>query len=116
MVKAGYRSEIWWADFGEPFGSEPGFRRPVLIVSSDRFNRSKINTVIVCALTSNLLLAHAPGNVEVQSGEGGLAKNCVVNVSQTLVVDRYRLYEQIGILPSHLMHEVELGLKLVLDL
>ena len=110
------RGEVWWADFGEPFGSEPGYERPVLVVSSDRYNRSRIGTVIVTALTSNMRLAAAPGNVELEQGDEGLPKDCVVNVSQTLVVDRLRMVRAIGVLPRHLMNRVDAGLRLVLAL
>ncbi len=110
------RGEVWWADFGEPFGSEPAYERPVLVVSSDRFNRSRIGTVIVTALTSNLRLAAAPGNVELERGDAGLPKECVVNVFQTLVVDRARLSRAAGALPFHLMNRVDSGLRLVLAL
>lgn len=110
------RGEIWWADFGEPVGSEPGYLRPALIVSSDRFNQSRISTVIVSAITSNMRLAAAPGNVELERGEGGVPKDCVVNVSQTLVVDRSRLVDPVGTLPAHLLVRVDDGLWLVLGL
>ncbi|WP_103061612.1 type II toxin-antitoxin system PemK/MazF family toxin [Actinomyces qiguomingii] len=109
------RGEVWWLDFGDPIGSKPGYRRPALIVSSDRFNRSRIATVIVSAITSNLRLAAAPGNVGIERGEAGLSKQCVVNVSQTLVVDRSRLSDRIGVLPAHLLNRVDDGLRLVLD-
>lgn len=108
------RGEVWWVDFGEPFGSEPGYLRPALVVSSDRFNRSRIATVIVTAITSNVRLSAAPGNVELEKGDAGLAKDCVVNVSQTLVVDRSRLVEHTGSLPLSLMSKVDDGLRLAL--
>lgn len=110
------RGDVWWIDFGEPLGSEPGYRRPALIVSSDRFNRSRIATVIVTAVTSNLRLAGAPGNVELEAGAAALPKDCVVNVSQTLVVDRSRLVEIIGTLGSVEMRQVDDGLRLALGL
>lgn len=110
------RGEVWWADFGAPVGSEPGFRRPALVVSSDRFNRSRISTVIVTAMTSNLRLADAPGNVEFESGVVGLTKPSVVNVSQTLVIDRGRLTDVVGRLDSVAMRQVDSGLRLVLGL
>lgn len=112
----GARGDVWWADFGEPRGSEPGYVRPALIVSSDRFNRSRISTVIVCPITSSLRLAAAPGNVELQRGEGGLPKDCVVNVSQTMVIDRSRLTERIGSLDAVRLSHVDAGLRLVLSL
>lgn len=110
------RGEVWWADFGEPLGSESGYRRPALVVSSDRFNRSRISTVIVTALTSNLRLAGAPGNVELAAGAAGLRRDCVVNVSQTMVVDRSRLVEASGSLDTAAMRQVDAGLRLVLGL
>lgn len=113
MVK---RGEVWWADFGEPLGSEPGFRRPAVVVSSDRFNRSRIRTVVVTPVTSNLRLAASPGNVELPVGAAGLSKASVVNVCQPLVVDRARLVALIGALDSVSMHRVSNGLRLVLDL
>jgi mRNA interferase MazF len=110
------RGEVWWADFGEPMGSEPGFVRPVIVVSSDRFNDSRIATVLVTEVTNNLRLAAAPGNVELAAGDGGLPKDCVANVSQTLVVDRSRLGRKLGTLPSHLLLRVDEGLRLLLAL
>ncbi len=107
---------MWWVDFGEPLGSEPGYRRPAVVVSSDRFNASRIQTVMVAIVTSNLRLADAPGNVELPSGAGGLPKPSVVNVSQTFVIDRDRLVEPVGELDSITMQQVSSGLRLVLDL
>ena len=103
-------------DFGQPIGSEPGFQRPAVIVSSDRFNRSRINTVIVTAVTTNARLAAMPGNVQLEASVAGLPKDCVVNVSQTLVVDRVRLTERIGSLQATHMSRVSNGLRLVLAL
>lgn len=110
------RGEVWWTDFGRPLGSEPGYRRPALVVSSDRFNRSRIATAMVVPITSNARIGTMPGNVELEQGEAGLAKDCVVNVSQTMVIDRSRLVERIGHLDSHLVREVDDGLRLVLAL
>ena len=110
------RAEVWWVDFGEPIGSEPAYRRPALIVSSDRFNRSRIATVIVAPLTSNLRLTDAPGNVAIGAGEGGLEKDSVVNVSQTMVVDRRRLLATTGSLTTRSMRSVDDGLRLALAL
>jgi mRNA interferase MazF len=110
------RGEIWWVDFGEPIGSEPGYRRPAVVVSSDRFNRSRISTVIVSAITSNLRLADAPGNVGLAIGAGGLPKASVVNVSQTQVVDRERMLQRAGALESAAVRRVDAGLRLVLGL
>lgn len=110
------RGEVWWIDFGEPVGSEPAHLRPALVVSSDRFNRSRIATVIVSAITGDLRLAAAPGNVELARADAGLPKDCVINVSQTLVVDRSRLVTAIGDLPAHLLARVDDGPRLVLSL
>lgn len=110
------RGETWWIDVGEPVGSEPGYRRPVLVVSSDRFNRSRIATVVVTAITSNLHLAEAPGNVALEAGLAGLPRESVVNVSQLLTVDRSRLIEQAGVLDRVHLRSVDDGLRLVLAL
>ncbi|PKA14312.1 type II toxin-antitoxin system PemK/MazF family toxin [Leptospira haakeii] len=110
------RGEIWWVDLGIPFGSEPGFRRPVLIVQDDSFNESNINTVIVISITSNLNLAEAPGNVSLSKKDSNLSKDSVVNVSQTVTLDRERFLNKAGKLRSNKMSEVEEGLKLVLGL
>ena len=110
------RGEIWWADLPEPTGSEPGFRRPVLIVQSDDFNRSRIATAIVVVITSNLKLTNAPGNVFLPQTTTGLPKDSVANASQVLTVDKNFLTEKIGDLPSYLLEQVETGLRLVMDL
>lgn len=103
-------------DFGEPAGSAPGHRRPALVVSSDRFNRSRMSTVIVAAITSNLRLAEAPGNVELRTRAASLPKPSVVNVSQLLVVDRTMLEQRIGSLDPPHVRAVDAGLRLVLRL
>jgi mRNA interferase MazF len=110
------RGEIWWADLGAPTGSEPGYRRPVLVVQDDAFNRSRIDTVVVIALTSNLGLARAPGNLLLPARTSGLPKDSVVNVSQVVTLDRERLLESAGRVSGRLMAEVEMGLRLVLSL
>jgi len=110
------RGEVWWADLDEPRGSEPGFRRPFLVVQADSFNRSRISTVVGVVLTSNLRLLDAPGNVLVPAKTAGLPKDSVVNVSQFVTVDRHFLDERIGRLPQRLMAAVDAGIKLVLNL
>ncbi|HEY0782400.1 MAG TPA: type II toxin-antitoxin system PemK/MazF family toxin [Thermoanaerobaculia bacterium] len=110
------RGEVWWADLPDPAGSEPGYRRPVLIVQSDFFNQSRIRTVIVVGLTSNARLAGSPGNVPLARGQGGLARASVVNVSQLLTIERNALSEKIGTLSRRTMDQVDAGLKLVLEL
>ncbi|MGQ0680096.1 MAG: type II toxin-antitoxin system PemK/MazF family toxin [Actinomycetota bacterium] len=113
MVK---RGELWWVDFGQPAGSAPGYRRPAAIVSSDRFNRSRIGTVVVAAITSNLRLSQAPGNVSLEADSCGLPKESVVNISQLLTIDRGLLEERIGTMAPGQERLVDSGLRLVLDL
>ena len=110
------RGEIWWADLAEPRGSEPGFRRPLLIVQADPFNRSRIATTIGVALTSNLRLVDAPGNVLVPKRNSSLPKDSVANVSQVVTVARDVLTERAGKLSAELMATVDAGLRLVLSL
>ena len=110
------RGEVWWIDFGDPEGSEPAYRRPAVVVSSDRFNDSRIATVIVSAITSNLRLAKAPGNVPLEKDAAGLPRESVVNVSQTMVVDRLRLTGRAGSLGLADIRRVDDGLRLVLGL
>ena len=110
------RGQVWWADLPEPTASEPGFRRPVLIVQSNEFNRSKISTVVVAAISSNLRLALAPGNVRLAKKAAGLNRESVVNVSQLVTLDRAFLSEKVGSLPLHKMQEVDEGVCLVLAL
>jgi mRNA interferase MazF len=110
------RGEIWWADLPDPRGSEPGFRRPVLVVQANSFNRSRIQTVIVAVISSNLRLAEAPGNVLLPTRASGLARDSVVNVSQLITLDRSFLTDAIGKIPDRVMSEVVAGLRLVLEL
>ena len=110
------RGEIWWASLPPSRGSEPAFRRPVMIVQSNAFNRSRIQTVVVAAITSNTALAEAPGNVLLSRKASGLSKPSVVNVSQVLTLDRDMLTEQVRALPKRDMAAVESGLRLVLGL
>ncbi len=110
------RGEVWWASLPEPTGSGPGFRRPVLIVQSNPFNQSRIGTVIVAVVTSNLALAEAPGNVRLAKAEAGLPKPSVVNVSQVLTIDRELLTLRVRALPNRAMQRVDDGLRLVLGL
>ncbi|HEX9942367.1 MAG TPA: type II toxin-antitoxin system PemK/MazF family toxin [Thermoanaerobaculia bacterium] len=110
------RGDVWWAALPEPVGSEPGYRRPVVIVQADSFNQSAIRTVIVVALTTNLRLADAPGNVLLQSGQTGLPKDCVANVSQLITADRSFLTERVSSLPVSSLERIEAGLRMILDL
>ena len=110
------RGEIWWVALGEPRGSEPGYRRPVVVLQIDRFNESLIQTVVVATITSNVRLARSPGNVACGRRDSGLSKPSVVNVSQVATIDKQRLLERVGRLPARLMAEVEDGVRLVLGL
>ena len=111
-----FRGEIWWATLPSPMASEPGYRRPLLIIQSDDFNRSRINTVIAVVITSNLLLAEAPGNVLLSKKDTNLPKESVANVSQLITVDKSLLTEKVGNLSSHKVREIEAGVRLVLSL
>lgn len=110
------RGEIWWASLASPQGSGPGYRRPVLVIQSNPFNESRIATVIVAVVTSNIALADAPGNVRIGRNESGLKTTSVVNVSQVLTVDRRLLTQRIRAMPASILHQVEEGLRLVLAL
>jgi len=110
------RGDVWWAALPLPRGSEPGYRRPVVIVQGDAFNRSRIGTLMVAAITSNTALADAPGNVRLPRRASRLAKDSVVNVSQVLTLDRTALVERVGQLPAAIMSEVDDGLRLALGL
>jgi mRNA interferase MazF len=107
---------VWWADLGAPDGSEPGYRRPMVVVQNDAFNRSRLRTVITVVLTTNLRLLEAPGNVLIPAKASGLPKDSVANVSQLVTVDRDFLLERAGRLRGQTMKDLENGLRLVLGL
>ena len=111
-----YRGEIWWAQLPDPIGSEPGYRRPVLIIQDDTFTQSRIRTVIVVIITSNIELANAPGNVLLPRESTGLPRDSVANVSQIFTVDKAFLTERVGALPVSLQAEIDEGLRIVLYL
>jgi mRNA interferase MazF len=110
------RGEIWWASIPASAGSGPGFRRPVLVIQSNPFNDSRIGTVVVAFITSNLKLADAPGNVRIGKAESGLSKVSVVNVSQVITLDRALITARVKRLPGKVMERVGVGLGLVLGL
>ena len=110
------RGDLWWAHLGEPEGAEPGFRRPVLVVQAEAFNRSRLQTTICVVLTSTLRLVDAPGNVLLPAKATGLPKDSVANVSQLITIDRDFLTEKAGRLRGQLLKDVESGLRLVLAL
>ncbi len=109
------QGDIYWIDFEEPAGSEPGYKHPHLVIQNNVFNRSQIRTVIICALTSNLKRAQAPGNILLNDGEGNLPKHSVVNVSQVFTVDKTQLGEYIGTLSPKRVREILNGVKLVIE-
>ena len=110
------RGEVWWAELPDPVASEPGFRRPVVIVSSNAFNRSRIRTVLAVVLTSNLRLSEAPGNVLLVAAESGLPKDSVANVSQVVTLDKGFLSSRSGRIPPRGMKAIDEGLRLALAL
>ena len=107
------QGEIWWADLPEPSGSSPGFRRPVVVVQGDAFNRSRISTVVCVPLTSNLRWADAPGNVPLTSKASGLPKDSVANVSQLITLDKSLLTERVGKLPDVKLDLIFFGIDVV---
>lgn len=109
------QGDVFWIDFGEPSGSEPAYRRPCLVIQNNLFNRSRINTVVVCVLTSNLRRAQAPGNVLLEKGEANLPKPSVVNISQVFTVDKRELDEKIGSLSSLRVRQVLHGIHLLIE-
>ena len=109
------QGDIYWIELDEPEGSEPGYKHPHVIVQNNLFNRSKIKTVMVCPLTTNLKRADAPGNVLIDKKESNLSKQSVVNVSQVFTVDKNQLDEYVGTLSSKRMTEILNGIKLVLE-
>lgn len=110
------RGTIWWADLGLPRGSAPALRRPVLVVSDDRFNASHLQTVTVVVLTTNQRHAALPGNVPIAADASGLPEESVANVTQIATIDRKALEDAVGQLPSWLLAKVDDGLRLALGL
>ena len=106
---------MFWAGVVEPIGSEPGYDRPYVIVQNNAFNNSRIDTVVVCGLTSNLRRAGDPGNVLLSPGEADLPEQSVVNVSQIVTLDKTQLRARIGVLSPEHVREVLRGINLVLE-
>jgi mRNA interferase MazF len=109
------QGDIFWVNLGSPKGSEPGFRHPHVVIQNDVFNASLIDTVVVCALTTNLKRAQAPGNVTLNKGEANLAKKSVVNISQVVTVNKSDLEDKIGSLSSKRTEEIIDGIKLLVE-
>ena len=110
-----HQGDVYWVIFTSGRGSEPWGRRPALVLQHDRFNRSRLNTVVVVAITSNLRYAALPGNVRLRKGEGNLPRPCVINVTQLQTIDRAYLQKKIGALPRHLLRRVWEGVQLVVE-
>jgi mRNA interferase MazF len=110
-----HQGDVFWVDLDDPSGSEPGYRHPHVVIQNNLFNRSRINTVVVCALTSNLKRAQAPGNVLLAPREANLPKQSVVNVSQLFTVDKTQLSERIGNLSARRVREILNGLRLLTE-
>jgi mRNA interferase MazF len=109
------QGDIFWIELGEPVGSEPGYRHPHVVIQNNVFNRSRISTVVVCALTSNIRRAEAPGNVLLEPGEANLPKQSVVNVSQIFPVDKRQLGAKIGTLSAERVRLILDGVRLVTE-
>ncbi len=109
------QGDIYWVEVDEPSGSEPGYTHPHVVIQNNLYNQSKIRTVIVCVLTSNLRYAEVPGNVLLEKGEANLSKASVVNVSQILTIDKTQLGEYIGTLSTKRVSEILDGISLFLE-
>ena len=107
------QGDISWVEFGEPSGSEPGYRHPHVVIQNNVFNRSRIQTVVVCALTSNLKRARAPCNVLLENGEANLPKQSVVNISQIFTVNKSDLVEKVGSLSRNRVYQILEGIQLL---
>jgi mRNA interferase MazF len=110
-----HQGDVIWVDLDEPVGSSPGYRHPHVVIQNNVFNRSRLNTVVVCALTSNLQRAAAPGNVLLEAGEADLPKQSVVVVSQVFTVDKSQLSEPIGTLSKKRVRQILDGLRLLIE-
>ena len=109
------QGDLFWIDLDEPKGSGPGYRHPHVVIQNNLFNKSQINTVVVCAITSNILRAAAPGNVLLKKGEGNLPKESVVNISQVFTVNKIDLIEKIGSLSRERFFYILEGIKLLTE-
>lgn len=109
------QGDIFCINLGDPSGSGPGYRHPCVVIQNNVFNRSRLNTVVVCGLTSNLRRAKAPGNVFIKIGEANLPKQSVVNVTQIFTIDKTNLKDKIGKLSSEKVRRILHGIKLVME-
>jgi len=110
------KGEVWWANLPEePYGSEPGKHRPVLIIQNDLFNRSDIRTTICAVITSNMKLSQIPGNITLEKGVSGLDRTSVINFSQIATIDKTRLIEQISMLPKKYIEKINESIRFVFE-
>lgn len=109
------QGDVFWVDLGLPSGSAPGFKHPHVVIQNNVFNQSRINTVVVCALTSNIKRAKAPGNVLLSKGEANLKRDSVVNISQIVTVDKTDLMKKIGSLPQPRIKQIINGIKVLIE-
>jgi mRNA interferase MazF len=109
------QGDVFWVDLGRPSGSGPGYRHPHVVVQNNLFNRSRIGTVVVCPMTSNLRRADAPGNVLLGKREANLPKRSVVNVSQIYTVDKVALVERTGSLSATRLRQILEGIRLLME-
>jgi len=112
VIKQG---EIYWVDLGEPGGSAPGYRHPHIVIQNNLFNSSNINTLVMCALTSNLKRGLSPGNVVLKKGEANLPKKSVINITQIYTVDKNDLFEKIGKVNNERLTEILQGIQLLTE-
>lgn len=112
VIKQG---DVYWVDLGEPTGSEPGYKHPHVVIQNNVFNVSRINTVVVCSLTSNLMRANSPGNVLLKKGEANLPKKSVVNVSQIYTINKADLLEKIGSVSPEKMDQIITGVQQLIE-
>lgn len=110
------RGEIWWAELPESIGLGPGYKRPLVIIQSNEFNKSKINTIIGAVITTNIRLSAAPGNVLLPAKKSKLPKESVINISQIITIDKSFLTEKVHSLSNKIMAQVDEGVRLVLKL
>ena len=109
------QGDVYWIDFGEPAGSGPGYRHPHVVIQNNVFNRSRINTVVVCSLTSNLKRSKSPGNVTLNKGEAGLPRKSIVNITQIFTVTKSDLSEKIGTLSKQRIAQILEGIRLLTE-
>ena len=109
------QGDVFWVELNRPHGSEPGYKHPHVVIQNNLFNRSNINTVVVCVVTSNLARANSPGNVILNKGEANLPKKSVVNISQIVTINKSDLIEKIGTLSKSKFQEILMGIYLIIN-